>query len=206
VRDALINVGPLKDFAYGLRTNSDPNAAGIAKQSNYELVCCSGHGKNGTLSALQQSIRPDLITEVELPSCTGIWTVYYKSSRGIITEDNEYHAYLIISLESRTMVLQTGDDLGEVTETVDYNVQACTIAAGNLFGRRRVIQVYAKGARVLDGSFMTQELNFTMHSSESSLTSEPLAAASASIADPYVLLKMVDGTVRLLVGEALSHG
>jgi len=32
-------------------------------------------------------------------------------------------------------VLQTGDDLGEVTETVDYNVQASTIAAGNLFGR-----------------------------------------------------------------------
>ncbi|PUZ46211.1 hypothetical protein GQ55_7G032200 [Panicum hallii var. hallii] len=201
VRDALTNIGPLKDFAYGLRTNSDPNAAGIAKQSNYELVCCSGHGKNGTLSALQQSIRPDLITEVELPSCTGIWTVYYKSSRGITTEDNEYHAYLIISLESRTMVLQTGDDLGEVTETVDYNVQASTIAAGNLFGRRRVIQVYAKGARVLDGSFMTQELNFTMHSSESSLSSEPLAAASASIADPYVLLKMVDGTIRLLVGD-----
>ncbi|GJN12976.1 hypothetical protein PR202_ga31306 [Eleusine coracana subsp. coracana] len=38
VRDALINVGPLKDFAYGLRTNSDPNAVGVAKQSNYELI------------------------------------------------------------------------------------------------------------------------------------------------------------------------
>lgn len=38
MRDALINVGPLKDFAYSLRTNSDPNASGIAKQSNYELV------------------------------------------------------------------------------------------------------------------------------------------------------------------------
>lgn len=201
VRDALINVGPLKDFAYGLRTNSDPNAAGIAKQSNYELVCCSGHGKNGTLSALQQSIRPDLITEVELPSCTGIWTVYYKSSRGNTADNNEYHAYLIISLESRTMVLQTGDDLGEVTETVDYNVQGSTIAAGNLFGRCRVIQVYAKGARVLDGSFMTQELNFSMHTSESSLNSEPLAAASASIADPYVLLKMSDGSIRLLIGD-----
>ncbi|KAJ1270311.1 hypothetical protein BS78_06G044200 [Paspalum vaginatum] len=201
VRDALINVGPLKDFAYGLRSNSDPNAVGAAKQSNYELVCCSGHGKNGTLSALQQSIRPDLITEVELPSCTGIWTVYYKSSRGNTADDNEYHAYLIISLESRTMVLQTGDDLGEVTETVDYNVQASTIVAGNLFGRRRVIQVYAKGARVLDGSFMTQELNFSVHTSESSLSSEPLVAVSASIADPYVLLKMLDGTIRLLIGD-----
>uniref|UniRef100_A0ACD5YZV0 Uncharacterized protein n=1 Tax=Avena sativa TaxID=4498 RepID=A0ACD5YZV0_AVESA len=202
VRDSLINVGPLKDFSYGLRANADPNATGNAKQSNYELVCCSGHGKNGALSVLQQSIRPDLITEVELPSCRGIWTVYYKSSRGHTTEDNEYHAYLIISLESRTMVLETGDDLGEVTETVDYYVQGATIAAGNLFGRRRVIQVYATGARVLDGSFMTQELSFTAHSSESSTSSsEPLGVASASIADPYVLLKMVDGTIQLLVGD-----
>ncbi|KQJ81990.1 hypothetical protein BRADI_5g04673v3 [Brachypodium distachyon] len=202
VRDALVNVGPLKDFSYGLRVNADPNATGNAKQSNYELVCCSGHGKNGALSVLQQSIRPDLITEVELPSCRGIWTVYYKSSRGHTTEDNEYHAYLIISLESRTMVLETGDDLGEVTETVDYYVQGATITAGNLFGRRRVIQVYATGARVLDGSFMTQELNFTALSSESSSSgSEPLGVASASIADPYVLLKMVDGTIQLLVGD-----
>ena len=38
VRDSLINVGPIKDFSYGLRINADPNAAGIAKQSNYELV------------------------------------------------------------------------------------------------------------------------------------------------------------------------
>jgi hypothetical protein len=68
------------------------------------------------------------------------------------------------------------------------------------FYRCRVIQVYAKGARVLDGSFMTQELNFSMHTSESSLNSEPLAAASASIADPYVLLKMSDGSIRLLIG------
>uniref|UniRef100_A0A0D9ZHW6 Cleavage/polyadenylation specificity factor A subunit C-terminal domain-containing protein n=1 Tax=Oryza glumipatula TaxID=40148 RepID=A0A0D9ZHW6_9ORYZ len=197
VRDALINVGPLKDFSYGLRANADPNAMGNAKQSNYELVCCSGHGKNGSLSVLQQSIRPDLITEVELPSCRGIWTVYYKSYRGQMAEDNEYHAYLIISLENRTMVLETGDDLGEVTETVDYFVQASTIAAGNLFGRRRV---YGKGARVLDGSFMTQELNFTTHASESS-SSEALGVACASIADPYVLLKMVDGSVQLLIGD-----
>lgn len=40
VRDSLVNVGPLKDFSYGLRINADANATGIAKQSNYELVIC----------------------------------------------------------------------------------------------------------------------------------------------------------------------
>lgn len=40
VRDSLINVGPLKDFSYGSRMNADPNATGVAKQSNYELVSC----------------------------------------------------------------------------------------------------------------------------------------------------------------------
>lgn len=40
VRDSLLNIGPLKDFSYGLRINGDPNATGVAKQSNYELVSC----------------------------------------------------------------------------------------------------------------------------------------------------------------------
>ncbi|KAK9292408.1 hypothetical protein L1049_020376 [Liquidambar formosana] len=208
VRDSLINIGPLKDFSYGLRINADPNATGIAKQSNYELVCCSGHGKNGALCVLQQSIRPELITEVELPGCKGIWTVYHKNARvhntdssKMAAEDDEYHAYLIISLESRTMVLETADLLGEVTESVDYYVQGSTIAAGNLFGRRRVVQVYACGARILDGSFMTQDLSFGAPNSESGSGPESSTVLSVSIADPYVLLQMTDGSIQLLVGD-----
>ncbi|KDO65377.1 hypothetical protein CISIN_1g0005451mg, partial [Citrus sinensis] len=37
VRDSLVNIGPLKDFSYGLRINADASATGISKQSNYEL-------------------------------------------------------------------------------------------------------------------------------------------------------------------------
>ena len=124
VNDSLINVGPLKDFAYGLRINADLKATGIVKQSNFELMCCSGHGKNGTLCILQQSIRPEMITEVELPGCERIWTVYHKNTRGhnadstkMVTKDDEYCAYLIISPESRTMVLETVELLGDLAET-----------------------------------------------------------------------------------------
>jgi cleavage and polyadenylation specificity factor subunit 1 len=203
VRDLLINVGPLKDFSYGLRINADPNAVGIAKQSNYELVCCSGHGKNGALCVLQQSIRPEVITQEPIPGCKGLWTVYHKNSRSHNTDssktadDDEFHAYLIISLETRTMVLQTVNNLEEVTEKVDYYVQGSTIAAGNLFGRRRVVQVYARGARILDGAFMTQDLGFKAPNSES----ESSTVSSVSIADPYVLLRMTDGSIQLLVGD-----
>lgn len=211
VRDSLTNIGPLKDFSYGLRMNADANATGIAKQSNYELVCCSGHGKNGALCVLRQSIRPELITEVELPGCKGIWSVYHKNSRGhasdfskMAADDNEYHAYLIISLEARTMVLETADLLTEVTESVDYFVQGRTIAAGNLFGRRRVVQVFERGARILDGSFMTQDLNFGVPNSESGSVTESSTVMSVSIADPYVLLRMTDGSIRLLVGDPSS--
>ncbi|XVE58674.1 hypothetical protein DITRI_Ditri04bG0187600 [Diplodiscus trichospermus] len=202
VRDSLTNVGPLKDFSYGLRIDADANASGIAKQSNYELVCCSGHGKNGALSVLRQSIRPEMITEVELTGCKGIWTVYHKSTRSHnADDDDEYHAYLIISLEARTMVLETADLLTEVTESVDYYVQGRTISAGNLFGRRRVIQVFERGARILDGSFMTQELSIPSPNSETSSGSESSTVMSVSIADPYVLLRMTDGGILLLVGD-----
>ncbi|XP_037491951.1 cleavage and polyadenylation specificity factor subunit 1 isoform X2 [Jatropha curcas] len=208
VRDSLINIGPVKDFSYGVRINADANATGIAKQSNYELVCCSGHGKNGTLSVLRQSIRPEMITEVDLPGCKGIWTVYHKNSRGhnidsskIAEVDDEYHAYLIISMEARTMVLETADLLTEVTESVDYFVQGQTIAAGNLFGRRRVVQVFEHGARILDGTFRTQDLSFGASNSESGPVSESSIVSSVSIADPYVLIRMNDGSIRLLVGD-----
>ncbi|XP_019254544.1 PREDICTED: cleavage and polyadenylation specificity factor subunit 1 [Nicotiana attenuata] len=211
VRDSLINVGPLKDFAYGLRINADLNATGITKQSNYELVCCSGHGKNGSLSVLQQSIRPEMITQEALPGCKGIWTVYHKSARShlnessrVADEEDEYHAYLIISLETRTMVLQTANNLEEVTENVDYYVQGNTIAAGNLFGRRRVVQVFAHGARILDGAFMTQELSFKASNVESGSSSDSPIVSSVSIADPYVLLRMTNGSIQLLAGDPSS--
>ncbi|ERN13281.1 cleavage and polyadenylation specificity factor subunit 1 isoform X2 [Amborella trichopoda] len=208
VRDSLLNVGPLKDFSYGLRINADPNASGVAKQSNYELVSCSGHGKNGALCLLQQSIRPELVTEVELTGVKGIWTVYHKNPRShstdsskVAAEGDEFHAYLIISLESRTMVLETADLLGEVTESVDYYVQGSTIVAGNLFGRRRVVQIYVRGARILDGAYMTQDLPFGHSSTDSTSNSEASTVSSASIADPYVLLRMVDGSIQLLTGD-----
>lgn len=69
-----------------------------------------------------------------------------------------------------------------------------------LIFRRSVIQVYERGARILDGSFMTQELSFSSSNSESNSGSEIPVALSVSIADPFVMLRMSNGSIRLLVG------
>lgn len=64
-----------------------------------------------------------------------------------------------------------------------------------------MIQIYARGARILDGAFMSQEdLNFKVQNSETSSGPETSIVSSVSIADPYVLLKMTDGSIQLLVG------
>lgn len=55
--------------------------------------------------------------------------------------------------------------------------------------------MYSRGARILDGAFMTQDLTFRATNSEAALT-----VSSVSIADPYVLLMMTDGSIQLLVG------
>lgn len=72
------------------------------------------------------------------------------------------------------------------------------------FHRRRVVQIFARGARILDGSYMTQELSFVVQNSDSTSNSESSTVSSVSIADPYILLKMTDGTIQLLVGGTAS--
>lgn len=47
---------------------------------------------------------------------------------------------------------------------------------------------------------MTQDVSFGASNPESSSGSESAIVLSVSIADPYVLLRMSDGSIRLLIG------
>lgn len=65
--------------------------------------------------------------------------------------------------------------------------------------------MFGHGARILDGSFMTQELSFKASNMDSASGSEGIAVCSVSIADPYVLLRMTDGSIQLLAGGMPTH-
>jgi len=40
-----------------------------------ELVTTSGYGKNGALTFLQRTIRPQIVTTFQLPDIRNVWTV-----------------------------------------------------------------------------------------------------------------------------------
>lgn len=91
-----------------------------------------------------------------------------------------------------------------ISDCVDITHEAPTDLFLPPICRRRVVQVFERGARILDGSYMTQELSLVASNTDSASSTDCPVVSSVSIADPYVLLRMTDGTIRLLIGGTFS--
>uniref|UniRef100_A0A8C7FTR1 Cleavage and polyadenylation specificity factor subunit 1 n=1 Tax=Oncorhynchus kisutch TaxID=8019 RepID=A0A8C7FTR1_ONCKI len=118
VCDSILNIGPCAGASMGepaflseeFQTNPEPDL---------EIVVCSGFGKNGGLSVLQRSIRPQVVTTFELPGCHDMWTVISnevkekeeeeeKTVPAPVEDDKKKHGFLILSREDSTMVSPMG--------------------------------------------------------------------------------------------------
>uniref|UniRef100_A0A667X8K1 Cleavage and polyadenylation specificity factor subunit 1 n=1 Tax=Myripristis murdjan TaxID=586833 RepID=A0A667X8K1_9TELE len=114
VCDSILNIGPCASASMG-----EPAFLSEEFQStpepDLEVVVCSGYGKNGALSVLQRSIRPQVVTTFELPGCHDMWTVISSEKEEKVVEDKEktepsmeddkkMHGFLILSREDSTMV------------------------------------------------------------------------------------------------------
>ncbi|XP_057291812.1 cleavage and polyadenylation specificity factor subunit 1-like [Hydractinia symbiolongicarpus] len=181
VSDSLLNIGPISKSAVG-----EPAFLSVIFQSEWqadlELVCCSGYGKNGALTVLQRSIRPQVVTTFELPGCTNMWTVYSNQKED---EKEHYHAFLILSREDSTMVLNTGDEITEIDNS-GFNAQNPTVFAGNLGLDRYIVQVCPMSIRLLEGSKEIQDIQ---------MGSDSPNVTFCSIADPHAVLLMADGSI-----------
>ncbi|OCT77362.1 hypothetical protein XELAEV_18032563mg, partial [Xenopus laevis] len=112
VCDSILNIGPCAMASMGepafLSEEESP-------EPDLEIVLCSGYGKNGALSVLQKSIRPQVVTTFELPGCHDMWTVISsqkKEEEGEkegetpsveAEEDTNRHGFLILSRDDSTM-------------------------------------------------------------------------------------------------------
>ncbi|XP_043489722.1 cleavage and polyadenylation specificity factor subunit 1 isoform X1 [Polistes fuscatus] len=200
VCDSLLNIGPCGNISMGepaflsdeFSHNQDPDV---------ELVTTSGYGKNGALCVLQRSIRPQVVTTFELPGCEDMWTVIgnLNNDNQTKTESEGSHAFLILSQEDSTMILQTGQEINEVDQS-GFSTQGSTIYAGNLGANRYIVQVTQMGIRLLQGIEQIQHMPLDLG----------CPIVHASCADPYVTILSEDGQVMLLTlregrGSARLH-
>uniref|UniRef100_A0AAY4D4H2 Cleavage and polyadenylation specificity factor subunit 1 n=1 Tax=Denticeps clupeoides TaxID=299321 RepID=A0AAY4D4H2_9TELE len=129
VCDSILNIGPCANASIG-----EPAFLSEEFQSNpepdLEVVVCSGYGKNGALSVLQRSIRPQVVTTFELPGCHDMWTVIASEEKpeqkleATVEDDKNKHGFLILSREDSTMVSPNGIRLLEGETTLNLHFTA----------------------------------------------------------------------------------
>uniref|UniRef100_A0A3Q2YCG2 Cleavage and polyadenylation specific factor 1 n=1 Tax=Hippocampus comes TaxID=109280 RepID=A0A3Q2YCG2_HIPCM len=209
VCDSILNIGPCTNASMGepaflseeFQANTEPDL---------EVVVCSGFGKNGALSVLQRSIRPQVVTTFELPGCHDMWTVVssevkekesddggdkeMQKRETPLEDDAKKHGFLILSREDSTMILQTGQEIMEL-DTSGFATQGTTVFAGNIGDNKYIIQVSPMGIRLLEG---VTQLHFIPVD-----LGTPIV--HCSVADPYVVIMTADGVVTMFVLKTDSY-
>uniref|UniRef100_A0AAY4D2M8 Cleavage and polyadenylation specificity factor subunit 1 n=1 Tax=Denticeps clupeoides TaxID=299321 RepID=A0AAY4D2M8_9TELE len=206
VCDSILNIGPCANASIG-----EPAFLSEEFQSNpepdLEVVVCSGYGKNGALSVLQRSIRPQVVTTFELPGCHDMWTVIASEEKpeqpsadtesetpdeekleATVEDDKNKHGFLILSREDSTMILQTGQEIMEL-DTSGFATQGPTVFAGNIGENKYIIQVSPNGIRLLEG---VRQLHFIPVDLGSPIV-------QCSLSDPYVVILSAEGAVTMFV-------
>lgn len=182
VCDSLVNIGPCVDSELGFPTISYEFSN--QQESALDLVLLSGHGGSSSISVLQQTVKPLLITSFALPGCDDVWTVH---SREENTKGTDYHSHLLISREDSTLVLETcKTEISEV-ETSGYTMDEPTVFVGNL-SCGITLQVCTTSASLIDG--------LTLLCKETIELDSPIQHCSLS--DPHAVLLTADGQVVLL--------
>uniref|UniRef100_A0A8C3AMN5 Cleavage and polyadenylation specificity factor subunit 1 n=1 Tax=Cyclopterus lumpus TaxID=8103 RepID=A0A8C3AMN5_CYCLU len=210
VCDSILNIGPCANASMG-----EPAFLSEEFQSNpepdLEVVVCSGYGKNGALSVLQRSIRPQVVTTFELPGCHDMWTVISNEEKEKeevaaeeeeevektdppLEDDTKKHGFLILSREDSTMILQTGQEIMEL-DTSGFATQGPTVFAGNIGDNKYIIQVSPMGIRLLEG---VTQLHFIPVDLGSPIV-------HCSVADPFVVIMTADGVVTMFALKTDSY-
>ncbi|XP_025915352.1 cleavage and polyadenylation specificity factor subunit 1 isoform X2 [Apteryx rowi] len=212
VCDSILNIGPCANAAMGEPAFLSEEFQN-SPEPDLEIVLCSGYGKNGALSVLQKSIRPQVVTTFELPGCYDMWTVISPQKKEEPEEnasgenaekepappepedDSKRHGFLILSREDSTMILQTGQEIMEL-DTSGFATQGPTVFAGNIGENRYIVQVSPLGIRLLEG---VNQLHFIPVDLGSPIV-------HCAVADPYVVIMSAEGQVTMFVLKSDTYG
>lgn len=174
VCDNIINIGPCGQASLGEPAYISDELSN--DEHDVELLCTSGHGKNGALSVLHRSIKPQLVTTFHLEGYKDMWTVQSES---------DFHSFMILTNLDSTLVLQTGQEINEL-DSSGFATRECTVFVCNM--NKYILQVLKYSVRLLSGSDQLQNISLEFDS--------PIVHGSSCY--PYAVLLTEDGQVIVL--------
>ncbi|KAK4535877.1 hypothetical protein CDCA_CDCA06G1902 [Cyanidium caldarium] len=200
VVDRLFQLGPIIDLCAARW----PAATG-ARPSTAELVCCVGHGNDSALAVLRHHIEPTDLQKIELAGCRRVWTLYNaeagtrrESTEEAASTTSRYHAYMVLSLQRSTVVLDTARGFEEVPAS-GFVTQSATLAAGNVLAGHYLVQVCRDGAHLIDGN-LERVQTYWPPSGLSAADGGDIVGAT--VRDPWVALWTAAGHLTVLRVQA----
>ncbi|KAH7853889.1 hypothetical protein Vadar_007697 [Vaccinium darrowii] len=107
-----------------------------------QVFACCGMAPEGSLRIIRSGISVEklLKTAPIYQGITGTWTLKMKAS-------DLYHSLLVLSFVEQTRVLSVGLSFTDVTDTVGFQPDVCTLACG-LVGDGLLVQIYQNAVRL----------------------------------------------------------
>lgn len=90
-----------------------------------------------------------------------MWTVVDDASKKMETNDDVFNSFMVLTHDSGTMILQTGEEINEI-ENTGFSTNLPTIFVGNVGNNRYIVQVTTKHLRLLQGTIF-KIFNYVLH-------------------------------------------
>ncbi|KAK8554110.1 hypothetical protein V6N12_031085 [Hibiscus sabdariffa] len=107
-----------------------------------KMFACCGVAPEGSLRIIRSGISVEklLRTAPIYQGISGTWTVRMKVT-------NSYHSFLVLSFVEETRVLSVGLSFTDVTDSVGFQQDVCTLACG-LLGDGQLVQIHQNAVRL----------------------------------------------------------
>ncbi|KGN59264.1 splicing factor 3B subunit 3-like isoform X1 [Cucumis sativus] len=134
----LIYANPIQNIAPIL----DMSVVDKHDEKQDQMFACCGMAPEGSLRIIRNGISVEnlLRTSPIYQGITSIWTIKMKRS-------DTYHSYLVLSFVEETRVLSVGLSFIDVTDSVGFQSDTCTLACG-LLDDGLVIQIHQNAVRL----------------------------------------------------------
>eukprot|EP00698_Gefionella_okellyi_P000539 TRINITY_DN10481_c0_g1_i1.p1 TRINITY_DN10481_c0_g1~~TRINITY_DN10481_c0_g1_i1.p1 ORF type:complete len:1389 (-),score=267.20 TRINITY_DN10481_c0_g1_i1:15-4181(-) len=211
VCDALLNVGPVSDFAIDstiptVPSEDDETPDFAHPHPRNHLIAATGFGKNGALCILESSILPVPFMNIGRRA-DGIWQIPHAGEHA--STENLFPRFVFISMrnEDKTMILatKTGDEdptLEEISDSNRFLATTKTLCVGAIHQRRRVVQVYATGIKVIADN---NPMSVTLEDVSVQDIVAPEQIVAACVEDPHVLLLLQGGDILLYTADTAGQ-